>query len=317
MGSGDRRAYIENNDTIAYEYELPMLAGENVFEVSAFSKKGIASKMQEVKLFSKLGGLPPKCHMLIVGINEYENEMLRLRYARPDAESVTELFGKDKSMPYDQISIHTIYDKDASKQSILDTLAMISKNIALQDVFIFYYAGHGSMVDDMFYFIPSDMSRLFDKNSLDKSGLSANELQLKFQDIKALKQVVIMDACQSGASVEILAQRGLLREKAMAQLSRSTGVHVLAAAGTEQYAMEYQHLGHGLFTYMLLEGLQGKADGAPKDGKVTIYELKSYLDDQVPQYSQEYSGQAQYPYTFSKGNDFPIIINQDFGGEGE
>lgn len=316
IGSGDRRAYVENKDTIAYEYELPMLAGENVFEATALSKKGIAAKMQEVKLFSKLGGIPPKCHMLIVGINEYENEMLRLRYARPDAESITELFEKDKHIPYNQMEIHTIYDKDASKKSILDTLTKISKNIALQDVFIFYYAGHGSMVNDVFYFIPSDMSRLFDKSSLDKDALSANELQLKFQDIKALKQVVIMDACQSGASVEVLAQRGLLREKAMAQLSRSTGVHVLAAAGTEQYAMEYTHLGHGLFTYMLLEGLAGKADGAPRDGKVTIYELKSYLDDQVPQYSQEYSGQAQYPYTFSKGNDFPIIINQEFEEEG-
>jgi len=50
------------------------------------------------------------------------------------------------------------------------------------------------------------------------------------------------------------------------------------------------------------------ADGAPKDEKVTIYELKSYLDDRVPAYSREHKGKTQFPYTFSKGRDFPITI---------
>jgi len=54
--------------------------------------------------------------------------------------------------------------------------------------------------------------------------------------------------------------------------------------------------------------LKGEADGAPKDGKVTIYELKSYLDDQVPELSNKFKGQTQYPYTFSRGHDFPLVI---------
>ena len=120
-----------------------------------------------------------------------------------------------------------------------------------------------------------------------------------------------MDACQSGGSVEVLAQRGAPEEKAIAQLSRSSGIHVMAAAGSEQYATEFESLGHGLFTYALLKGLSGDADGAPKDGKVTIYELKSYLDDQVPELSILYKGTPQYPHTFSRGQDFPIVIVED------
>ena len=120
-----------------------------------------------------------------------------------------------------------------------------------------------------------------------------------------------MDACQSGGTVELLAQRGALEEKAIAQLSRSAGIHVLAAAGSDQFATEFQALGHGLFTYVLLQALNGKADGAPKDGKVTIYELKSYLDDQVPEHSQQHKGTPQYPYTFSRGNDFPVVLSEN------
>jgi uncharacterized caspase-like protein len=119
-----------------------------------------------------------------------------------------------------------------------------------------------------------------------------------------------MDACQSGGSVELLATRGASEEKAIAQLSRSAGIHVMASAGSEQFATEFAELGHGLFTYVLMRALQGEADGAPKDGKVTIYELKSYIDDQVPEMTRKLKGKPQYPYTFSRGQDFPVVIEE-------
>jgi uncharacterized caspase-like protein len=102
-----------------------------------------------------------------------------------------------------------------------------------------------------------------------------------------------------------------MEEKAMAQLSRSSGVHVMAAAGSEQYATEVRSLGHGLFTYTLLEALAGQADGAPRDGNVTVYELKAYLNDQVPELSKEHKGSIQWPYTFSIGHDFPLIRSKN------
>ena len=120
-----------------------------------------------------------------------------------------------------------------------------------------------------------------------------------------------MDACQSGGSVELLATRGASEEKAIAQLSRSTGIHVMASAGSEQFATEFAELGHGLFTYVLIQALQGAADGAPKDGKVTIYELKSFIDDQVPEMTRKLKGKPQYPYTFSRGQDFPVVIKSE------
>jgi uncharacterized caspase-like protein len=164
-------------------------------------------------------------------------------------------------------------------------------------------------LDDKFYFIPVDCVRLFDMEELKKQAICANEMQEKLAKIRALKQVMILDACQSGGSVETLGVRGAAKEKAVAQLSRSAGVHILASAGSEQYATEFKSLGHGLFTYVLLQALNGKADGAPKDGKITVYELKSYLDDQVPEFSKKLKGTAQYPYSFSSGNDFPMTYD--------
>jgi uncharacterized caspase-like protein len=203
-----------------------------------------------------------------------------------------------------------LYDEDATRPHILRTLDDLAAKVSPEDVFIFYYAGHGSMVDNRFYFIPTESSRLYDAASLSKDALEASLLQEKFTRIKALKQLIIMDACQSGGSVELLATRGASEEKAIAQLSRSAGVHVMASAGSEQFATEFESLGHGLFTYVLIKALRGAADGAPKDGKVTIYELKSYIDDQMPEMTRKLKGKPQYPYTFSRGQDFPLILQE-------
>ena len=94
------------------------------------------------------------------------------------------------------------------------------------------------------------------------------------------------------------------------QLARSAGIAVLASTGTAQYASEVKQLGHGIFTYSILEGLSGKADGGTKDGKITIKELAAFLEDNVPELTKTYRGTSQYPNTSIRGMDFPIAIWQ-------
>jgi uncharacterized caspase-like protein len=177
-----------------------------------------------------------------------------------------------------------------------------------EDVFIYFYAGHGSMVDNGFYFVTSEVTGLYQQDKL-KTALFVNELQEKFKILPALKQVVFIDACQSGSSVEALAMRGGAEEKALAQLSRSSGIHVMASSESQQQSAEIKSLNHGVFTYVLLEALSGKADGAPMDSKITVYEIKSYIDDQVPEISYRLIRHKQFPSTFSIGHDFPIVMD--------
>ena len=94
-------------------------------------------------------------------------------------------------------------------------------------------------------------------------------------------------------------------ERAVAQLARSSGVVVLAASESEQFAAEVPKIGHGVFTYALIAGLGGEADGG-KDGKVTVRELEAYLNDRVPELTTQYRGSPQYPTSFSRGQDFPL-----------
>lgn len=297
----------KKDEFVIVKHLVSLVNGYNSFAASAISKGRVESAQAKTELFADKANHKVVCHLMAIGIDKYKNPSLTLTYAREDAEAFVQSVKEKSSSLYASLQIHTLYDEAATKQHILDTLQAIANHASSNDVFIFYYAGHGSMVDNKFYFITTDCARLFDQDEVGKKALSDAEVQEKMKHIKALKQIIIMDACQSGGSVELLASRGSNEEKALAQLSRSAGIHVLASAGGEQNAKEIAELKHGLFTYVLLEALNGKADGAPKDGKITIYELKSYLDDQVPELNAQYNGKLQFPYTFSRGQDFPVV----------
>ncbi len=60
------------------------------------------------------------------------------------------------------------------------------------------------------------------------------------------------------------------------------------------------------WTYVLVEGLKGKAD-ADNDGYVKTLEIANYVDDTVPQIAEEIFQRAQYPYVSPLGQGFPIM----------
>jgi uncharacterized caspase-like protein len=245
--------------------------------------------------------------MLSVGINRYQNENLNLTYARPDAQAFASFLNSKGEKLFSRMHSVTLFDENATKARILSAIEEISKVMKKEDVFVFFYAGHGSTEGGIFYFITSEITGLYQQDKL-SNALHADELQEKFKLLPALKQVVFIDACHSGSSVETLAMRGASEEKALAQLSRSSGVHVMASSESEQQSAEIKSLGHGVFTYVLLEALNGKADGAPADSKITVYEIKSYIDDQVPEVSFNLIRHKQFPSTFSMGHDFPLVM---------
>lgn len=301
---------IKRGGAIAKSYHLDLVPGLNVIEASAFGTSRIESKADDLRINMPADEPTSTCYVFSIGINEYLNPKLNLNYAVDDAQSIAKLIENQGNKLFTKIETTLLTNEEATRENILNKLDELSEVIKPTDVFYFFYAGHGSMVDDNFYFIPHNCTRLYETSALEESALAVPEVVDKLKAIRALKQVLFIDACHSGGSTQLLASRGAGEEKALAQLSRSAGVHILAAAGSDQTATEFEELGHGLFTYTVLEALSGKADGAPADNKVTVYELKSFLDDQVPAYSMKYKNKPQYPNTFSIGHDFPIVLKK-------
>ena len=288
--------------------------GDNTFKAIAFNTQRTESKPVEISIVYQPSNNNVSAgivlHLMIVGVNTYKNPKYTLNYAKADAAAFRDELEKSNSL-FSKVDLHYITDADALKDNIEKAFKEIASVSKPQDLFIFYYAGHGVMSLDekskAFYIVPYDVTQLYgDEDALAQKGISADELMQFSKDISAQKQLFILDACQSAGALVSVAMRGAAEEKAIAQLARSTGTHWLTASGSEQFATEFSQIGHGVFTYALLKGLAGAADNG--DGQVTVNELKAYLEIEVPELTQKYRGIAQYPASYGYGNDFPVII---------
>ena len=197
---------------------------------------------------------------MVIGVNEYKNPKYSLNYAKADATSIKEELEQNRGI-FNSTKVYFITDAEATKTNIEATLNQVVKEAKPKDLFIFYYAGHRVMSDmknqKEFYIVPYDVTQLYGaEDALAQKGISAKELQEFSKNIAAQKQLFILDACQSAGMLQLMAMRGAAEEKAIAQLARSTGSHWLTVSGSDQYATEFAQLGHGVFTYVLLEGLK-------------------------------------------------------------
>lgn len=301
----------------AYTFTVSLTSSygpENSFYAVASNVDGIDSeKCKTVITYNSDPGEKPRLFALVIGINKYQNPKYELNYAQPDAEAVQAQLLKSKSSLFETIEVKTLYGDKATKANITTAFKELSATMKEQDIFLFYYAGHGTMTESNaagdFYIVPHDVTQLYGNESmLKEKALSANEIKNLSMAMNAQKQIFIIDACHSAGALNSAVTRGAAEERAIGQLARSTGTFWLTAAGSEQFATEFEQLGHGVFTYSLLEVLQGKDEASKSDGSITIRELSTYIEQRVPELSQKYKGKPQYPASFSFGNDFPILI---------
>jgi uncharacterized caspase-like protein len=232
---------------------------------------------------------------------------MSLNYALADATAFKDEIEKDTKTVLSDVKTWFITDAAADRKGILEAFAQVQKTAKAQDVFVFYYAGHGVIGKDKeFYLVPNDVSNLKNvQTELEAKGIPAKILQNYAIDIAAQKQLFILDACQSAGAFNEMLSADANQQKSIAVVSRSTGTHWMAASGAQQYANEFSQLGHGAFTYVLLEALKGSAVA---DKMITVNGLKNYLQQEVPELMKKYSGTLQYPASYGFGNDFPVEI---------
>ncbi|KAF0153925.1 MAG: (Myosin heavy-chain) kinase [Syntrophaceae bacterium] len=284
------------------DFTVTLVDGLNTFRALGFSSDRTESNPYEMTVSLAAPSKDVSLYVFAVGINKYRNPALNLNYAVPDAKGIAGFF-RQKGQLFKQVNIIEIYDEEATKEGILTRLRELEKTNP-QDAVLIYLAGHGENVKDIWYFIPHELTYPEREEHVRTKGISSVELAAAMKNIRAQKILMLVDACKSGAV--LVAFRGFEDRKALSQLSRSTGTHVVAASTKDQFAAEVKDLGHGVFTYTLLEGLKGKAAGS--SDTVTVRRLMSYIEEQLPEVTKKYKQEAQFPVVDSRGMDFPLVI---------
>lgn len=234
---------------------------------------------------------------VVIGISQYKG-VQPLRYADKDALAFYEYLTQHIGVPKDQITL--LLNDQATLMTLKRTLGTeLKRKAGVKDTVIVYYAGHGAPEADASagdddglekYIVPYDA----DPRDLYSTGLPMREVETIFQRLTPERIIFISDSCYSGATAgrtfATASRRAIVSETFLSRLSKGKGRVVLTASKASEISEEREDLGHGVFTYYLLEGLKGNAD-ADKDGIVTVDEAYSYVSKKVP----EATGQNQHP----------------------
>ena len=217
--------------------------------------------------------------VLIVGIDGYENAP-RAAFAERDAAAFRAFAASAMGLAEDNVK--TLLGHGARRLDIERALSswLPARVKPGRSSVLVYFAGHGLASEDGtdLYLLPYDG----DRDLLAESALRRERLIERLKALGAAHVILILDACFSGLS------RGgdsLLANSRPVVLTPKTakapdGVTILSAAQGSQVSLALQDAGHGLFTYMVLKGLEGAAD-ADDDRQITAAELHAYVADRV------------------------------------
>ena len=252
--------------------------------------------------------IKPKLYVLAVGVSQYKDKSMNLRYAAKDAQDFARVMEKQEGGLYRDVEIQLLTDAKAEKGDILDGLEWLQRQTTSKDLAVIFLSGHGmNDFGNVYYFLPSN----FDRNRIKRTGLIFADIKTTVAAI-AGKILVFSDTCHSG---NILGGR-----KAMQDInafinelaSAENGAVVFASSSGSQVSWEREEWGNGAFTEALVEGIEGRA-AYGQDGqdsvKITVNMLDLYISERV----KELTDGLQTPTTAKPHTvpDFPIAVRRD------
>ena len=202
-----------------------------------------------------------------------------------------------ESNPGSQTTV--LLNGDVTRSSVTRALEHIADQVTADDQVWLYFSGMGFQHREAGYLGLSDTSA----SNLLANSLAATELVAWLKDLRAKQALVMVDACHSGL---VSNHKGVMPYILGGLAERTEGKVWLAAGAADELAFEDSTLGHGLFTYSVLDGLSGKAD-FDSDGFVTALELATYVKYAVATVA---NGRGQHPWmqTIDGSPDFTISV---------
>ena len=235
-----------------------------------------------------------KIYALIVGISHYKDPKIpQLQYADADAAFFYNFLTTAYKGQIDSSNIHLLLNDTAINGNMWQELSDIMAEAKSGDCIFFYFSGHGDAANaEDFYLITHETHHVSDASLLTPfTAFNVGTFKTKIKELtnKNVKFYMIIDACRTNQGTITMgseAFRDILGE-------RSNTIQLLSCQGSQQ-AKEANLWGggRGLFSYYLTQGPMGKAD-LNKDGKITLFELKRYVEDSVAQKTVSlYSGES-------------------------
>ena len=198
---------------------------------------------------------------LFIGVNEYQNGISKLQYAVNDAKKLSFAFA---ASGYD---VELFQNDEFNCIDLADKIECMLKDLTAEDLFIFYFAGHGRQIGRSHYLLSSKARAK--ENPNDPASLNFDYLLELTDEIPGLKRLFILDCCRTNITAGSRAGEYTCDDARDISLSGSLDENVkkqdnfpaliLNACSSGEKAYENDESGHGYFTESLLKNIKNKS----------------------------------------------------------
>lgn len=228
-----------------------------------------------------------------IGINRYDN-LRPLDYARQDAEAVSAFFSDTARfrnvyfLAEDAPVLKADYGQSLQSKPTFGNLMRFLR-VRFEQPFLqpsdnlwFFFAGHGRRERDQDYLLPLDV----DPGNVEETGIPVRYVAERLRRSGADNVILLLDACRNEGS----------RDGQGVGLDRQRGTVTICSCSPAEFSYEIDELGHGAFTYGLIEGLRLHGE----QNCATVERLDSYLQTRVPEICRLHGKPRQTPCTFAE-----------------
>ena len=249
-----------------------------------------------------------KLWILLVGINQYQDKSLpSLRYGAVDCKGLGDAMSQAiQRFPDKEVIVHNDFTAEPPTLDVVrKSLQRIVSQAQSHDSVMLYFSGHGMLEPNTQQ--PVLCMTDTQKSDLLNTGLGMQELLHVLGNSSAHQQLLCLDTCHCGNMALLGGGRGFARDAGASEVvldstpkfmellrqraAKSKGFCALLSCDRGQLSWEFPELGHGVFTYYLMQGLLGEA--ADSQGIIEADGLYKYVYRHTLQYINKLNQQLR------------------------
>nr|WP_235081794.1 SUMF1/EgtB/PvdO family nonheme iron enzyme [Anabaena sp. 90] len=209
---------------------------------------------------------------LLIGVSEYGAGIPPLLSALNDVQAMERVLQNPNLGNFAQVE--RLLNPDSVAMRI--AIQKLFKNAGKEDLLLFFFSGHGITNDDNHLYLAT---RNTAKNDFEATAVDANFIQTQSKSCYSKRQVLILDACYSGAFAN-----GWHTKSIGVDIKKQLGAEgrvVLTSSGATQTSFAQEGATLSLYTQYLVEGIETGAADTDNDGNIHVQELHTYAKAKV------------------------------------
>lgn len=275
--------------------EVPVEEGQNAILITGTDAQGYVTERSVAAIGRKKRDARQrgKLYVAVIGVEKYPHlpdacngRSCDLKFPVDDASAFLDVIAERTAPLFSSVETLVLLNQDSlddlpttrkldrskvlepDSDTIADELQDFLEKPGPDDTTIVFVAGHGINIDEDYYFIPTDGRRQDGDRWRRSSLVEWADIQKAIERAEGMR-FLVLDTCHAANAFNPRLEKD----------AADARIVVFSATAANNTALEMAELGHGVFTYALLEGLRGKAKTSTEG--VTLFGLADYVGREV------------------------------------